>query len=115
MGSTGSQLHARLPEGFAVISVLLLATTLDVPVHAGPDASVPAPAMIAVSAEGPSVSAAPALAPLPHAADSSRILRDARWAQEDCERFRETRIPAEMRQGGRCDEPMGRLCLNYGA
>jgi len=86
-----------------VISVLLLATTLAVPVHAGPASPVPAMPAIPVSAAAP------------QAADSSRILRDARRAQEDFERFRETRIPAEMRQGGRCDEPMGRLCLNYGA
>lgn len=46
--------------------------------------------------------------------DSARVLRDMRRAQEDFERFRETRIPAELRQGGgRCDEPVGRLCLVY--
>ncbi|TVP57470.1 MAG: hypothetical protein EA351_05660, partial [Gemmatimonadales bacterium] len=48
------------------------------------------------------------------AIDSVQIHRDARSAQEDFERFRETRIPAERRMGGRpCDEPMGRLCLMY--
>lgn len=47
--------------------------------------------------------------------DSARILREARRAQEDFERFRETRIPAEISRGvGRCDEPIGRLCLVYG-
>lgn len=48
-------------------------------------------------------------------ADSSRVLRDARRAQEDFERFRENRIPAErMERGGRCDEPIGRFCLTFG-
>ena len=49
-------------------------------------------------------------------ADSSRVHRDARRAQEDFERLRERQIPAELAQrGGRCDEPIGRLCLTYGA
>jgi hypothetical protein len=48
-------------------------------------------------------------------ADSTRIHRDARRAQENFERFRENRIPAErMERGGRCDEPIGRFCLTFG-
>ncbi|TVP44916.1 MAG: hypothetical protein EA350_10640 [Gemmatimonadales bacterium] len=96
-----------------MISVLLLATTLAVPVHAGPAVPASAPAVRAPVTVATS-------AALPQAADSSRTLRDARRAQEDFERFRETRIPAQVQrpdergQGGRCDEPMGRLCLSYG-
>ncbi len=46
--------------------------------------------------------------------DSTEINHRARRAQEDFERFRESRIPAERGQGGgRCDEPVGRLCLNF--
>lgn len=64
-------------------------------------------------AEAPAPAAGSVQASLP--ADSARILRDARRAQEDFERFRETRIPAELaRRGGRCDEPVGRLCLMFG-
>jgi hypothetical protein len=48
--------------------------------------------------------------------DSVAMHREARRAQEQFERFREVRIPAERRGGGGgapCDEPIGRLCLNF--
>jgi len=55
----------------------------------------------------------PGLQP-PSLPDSVEVNREARRAQEDFERFRESRIPAERgRGGGRCDEPVGRLCLNF--
>jgi hypothetical protein len=63
--------------------------------------------------EGPAVVVAASLALSP-ALDSAQIHRGARRAQEDFERLRERQIPAERGQGGgRCDEPVGRLCLRF--
>jgi hypothetical protein len=60
------------------------------------------------------IPSAGAVGPALSASDSTRLHRDTRRAVEDFERFRETRIPAERGQGpGRCDEPVGRLCLNF--
>lgn len=78
---------------------------------------VPAPSSEVVPSAEPA--SAPALVPptgleLPDRGDSVEINHRARRAQEDFERFRESRIPAERGQGGgRCDEPVGRLCLNF--
>ncbi len=128
--SPGAQIHrcpsvAPRPEPVpAVLPFLIVAASLASPVApawsavdaaAAPPAA-PAPVAPAWSAASPSPVASspaahtPALSP----ADSARILRDARRAQEDFERLRERQIPAERGQGGgRCDEPVGRLCLNF--
>jgi len=85
-----------------VNSVLLFVALLAPPPAAPEGVLLPVPAASVVA--------------LPDMADSARVHRDARRAQEDFERLRERQIPAELAQrGGRCDEPIGRLCLTYGA
>jgi hypothetical protein len=103
-----------------VLSPLLAAFALAVVVGGSPAASLTGTGISDASmsrpgaVSGPGADARPAQA---SPADSSRTLRDARRAQQDFERFRHTRIPAqrpEPGRGARCDEPVGRLCLIHG-
>ncbi len=48
-------------------------------------------------------------------ADSSALVKEARERQRDFERFHRSRIPVEPeRQGGRCDQQIGRICIWFG-
>jgi len=48
-------------------------------------------------------------------ADSSALVKEARDRQRDFERFRQSLIPVEVeREEGRCDVPIGRMCIWYG-
>jgi hypothetical protein len=118
------------PAVSPVIHAIVLAASLVSPVAGGAGAEMVergvvveltgmGAAMVERAATGAAMGAPAALHP-PAApqevADSADIHRQARRAQEEFERLRERQIPAELARGrGRCDEPVGRLCLNFTA
>jgi hypothetical protein len=53
--------------------------------------------------------------PLPARADSAALVKQARDAQRDFERYRQSRIPVQQeRNEGRCDANIGRICIWFG-